>query len=104
MWLTANVQLIAPIVSLAVDTKLFVKFIFRGPLLLLTAVCTCTATLLLVAGHLSHFNILHLYHLPKHFRFQSEDFALGESAFYLLLISLTRYILKRYLRRKVVPL
>lgn len=103
MWLTANVQLIAPIISLAVDTKLFVKFIFRGPLLLFTAVCVCTASTLLAAGHPTSGNVLRLYRLPQRFRFESEAFALGETAFYLLLISLTRYMLKRYFRRKVVP-
>lgn len=103
MWLIANVQVLAPIVSLAVDTKRFVKFIFRGPLLLLTAVYACLATAGLMAGPAKHANIFRLYSLPQLFRFQSEAFMLGMTTLYIILITLTRYGVKGYFDRKVVP-
>ena len=103
MWLAANVELVALIISLAVDTKLFVKFIFRGPLLLLTVVYACLAAAAVMAGPAKHANILQLYRLPQVFRFECEVFALGYTVFYLIFVSLTRYMLQRFSRHKVMP-
>ena len=103
MWLMANVELVAPIISLAVDTKLFVEVVFRGPLLLLTAVYACLATAGIMAGPAKHGNIFRLYRLSQLFRFQSEAFVVGQTMLYLALITLTHYGLKHYFRRKVMP-
>ena len=102
-WLTANVSLLAPIISLAVDTKLFVQFIFRGPLLVLTVVYSSLATLVLMAGPAKHANVFGLFRFDWLYRLQTEGILLIFTVLYFVLVTLTRYMLRRYQRRQVMP-
>ena len=104
MWVSANFQLLGPVVSLGVDTRLFVQPVFRsGPLLFLTVVFHSLATLAIMAGPARHANVFHLYRFPQLFRFQSEALTLASVAFFYTFITLTRYLLQRYALRKVMP-
>ena len=104
MWMTANFQLLGPIVSLGVDTKLFVRQIFRkGPLSLLAAVYISLATFAIMAGPAKHANIFRLYHFPQLFRFQAEGLGAGGCLFFFVSITLLRRILKRYQERQIMP-
>ncbi|KAL3136147.1 hypothetical protein ABBQ32_007164 [Trebouxia sp. C0010 RCD-2024] len=103
MWLGANFSLIGPIISLAIDTKLFVRTIFRGPLLFLSIVNVGLASAGLMAGPAKHANILQLYCFPQLFRFQVEGLGAGGWVFFYIFITLTRYVLRQCQSRKVVP-
>ena len=95
--------MIGPIISLAIDTKLYVRTIFRGPLLLLSIVNVGLASAGFMAGPAKHANILQLYHFPQLFRFQVEGLGVGGWVFFYIFITFTRYVLKRYQNRKIVP-
>lgn len=104
MWLTANFQLLGPIVSLSVDTKLFVQPIFRtGPLLFFTVIYTSLASLAIMVGPARHANLFRLYKFPQLFRFQNEGLGVGGVVFFYTFITLTRYALKHFQLRKVLP-
>ena len=104
MWLTANFQLMGPIISLGVDTKLFVQRIFhKGPLPVLAAVYISLGTVAIMAGPATHANIFRLYRLPQAFRFRVEGLGIGDALLFIIFITVTRHILRRYQKRQIVP-
>lgn len=103
MWLGANFSIIGPIVSLAIDTKLFVQPIFRGPLLFFSIANLGLAAAAFMAGPARHANMLQLHRFPQLFRFQLEGLGVAGWVFFYIIITLTRYALKRYQSRRVMP-
>ena len=104
LWLNANFQLLGPIISLTVETRLFVQPIFRtAPLLILSVVYTVFANLALMTGPAVHANAFRLYHLPQKERFQIEGLGVAAVVYFYLCITITRRLLKRYQQRKIQP-
>ena len=94
MWSTANFQLLGPIVSLTVDTRLFVQPIFHTvPLLSLAVTFTVLATVIILAPRTKG-NILALYQFPQDYRFRVEGFAVAAIVYYYLFVTLTRHGLR----------
>ena len=68
-WLTANFQLLGPIISLGVETKLFVQPLYKTKLFFPLAIFfTLLSSLVILLGPAHHANIFHLYVFPQHFR------------------------------------
>ncbi len=104
LWLNANFQLLGPIISLTIETRLFVQPIFRtAPLLILSVVYTVFANLALMTGPAVHANAFRLYHLPQKDRFQIEGLGVAAVVYFYLCITITRRLLKRYQQHKIQP-
>ncbi len=103
-WLNANFQLLGPIISLTVETRLFVQPIFRtAPLLILSVVYTVFANLAIMTGPAVHANTFRLYRFPQKERFQIEGLGVAAVVYFYLCITITRRLLKRYQQRRIQP-
>ncbi len=103
-WVSANFQLLGPIISVTVETRLFVQPIFRtGPLLLLAVAYTALATLAVMAGPTTHANAFRLFHFPQLYRFQCEGIGVGAVVNFYVCITVTRRLLRWHQQRRIQP-
>ena len=104
-WISANFQLLGPIISLALDTRQFVQRIFSTALVLLFAVVqTALANVAILAGPAVHANVFGLYHFPAQFRFNWEALGLIAVLYSFTCLTVTRRLLTWHQQRRVQPL
>lgn len=103
-WLTANFQLLGPVISLRVDTRLFVKPIYKTGFYIPVAIVYLILSILgILLGPVHKANILGLAIYPQHFRFQMEGLAVAAVVLFWAVVNTTRRIINRLEGSKVSP-
>ncbi len=101
-WMEADIHLLAPFVSLAMDTKNFCQPLQRVKsvvLLTLTFVTTANVAVLARSDH----NLFNLYNFEQSFRLELAGMLLAEASMYLAVIRGMRYLLERRQYRRLHP-
>lgn len=101
----ANLQLLAPLISLTQDIKNFCAPLLRTkPLLIVALVYTVVSYVVILVQQIPSINVLSLYRFAQSFRFQFAGVATAGFLVYVLLVSGTRQILDRYEHRRLKPI
>lgn len=101
-WLTANLQLLAPLVSLIIGTSNFCKPLLRTlPVLILASVYSAISYVLVLVRTGQLADTLSLYNFEQSFRYQFGAVAAGGTLVYILMVNAWRKLLEAYEHRKV---
>ena len=93
-WMEANIHLLAPFVSLAMDTRSFCQPLQRVKVVVLLTVVFVTTANVVVLARSSH-NLFNLYNFEQSFRLELAGVLLAESFVYWVIIRGMRYLLER---------
>lgn len=105
-WVIADISLLAPLVSLTIDTRLFCQSIWRSkPLLLLVLVYNVGAFVFLTARPIRHLNIASLAdEFPQSFRWEALGIVIAGVFAYAIMVNGSRRLLSRLARPRVHPI
>ena len=101
-WMEADIHLLAPFVSLAMDTRNFCQPLQRVKVVvLLTAIFVTTANVAVLAR--SSHNPFNLYNFEQSFRLELAGVLFAEAFMYWLTVRGMRYLLERRQHRRLHP-
>ncbi len=101
-WMEADIHLLAPFVSLAIDTRNFCQPLQRVKVVvLLTVVFVATANVAVLAR--SSHNLFNLYNFKQSFRLELAGVFLAECFMYWVIIRGMRYLLEGHQHRRLYP-
>ena len=104
-WLVANLQLLAPLLSLTLDTRRFCEPVLRSRVLAVIAVIyTAMSYVGLVVRPSPKFNLLHLYNFTQTFRIQFGLVAAAAFVAYVAVMQCTRIVLDSHQQRRIQTL
>lgn len=104
VYLDGNMQLLAPLITLLVETQPFCQSALRSkPMLLLSLFYLVVAFGSIVAPLQSICNPLHLYDFPQLFRWQHGSAIVVTTLVYAVVVNVTRRSLACHDRRKLRP-
>lgn len=101
VWQFGNLQLLAPLGGMAIDTRSFCQHVltFKPTLLLCTVLTILAYTTILVKNQVV--NPLHMYNFPWSFRLQFGGQCLGGILFYSIFVHSLRRAVDAYLQQRV---
>ena len=103
-WFFGNQQLLAPLVSLTIDTKPYCESpLSTKPLLVMSVVLPTLAFLVLLVRTESVWNPLQLYNFPQSIRLQCAGLSVTGTLFYAVFTAAFRKFVLRYKYRKLSP-
>ena len=104
-WLCGYYQLLAPLISLTIDTTPFCQSPFRfKPVLIICLIFTFDVYLTVLVRTEQVANPLNLFNFSQSFRLQFAGLTLSGIAFYATLIHGFRLVMNRYETRRLSPL
>ena len=105
VWLFGNIQLLAPLISLMIDTKPFCMSPLRTkPMLILMISYIILSVLAVLVRSEQYGNPLGLFDFSQSFRLQFAGQCLGAILFYATWVNLFRRGMVRYKRRRLSPI
>lgn len=105
LWLTGNLQLLAPLISLMVDTSPYCQSPLKSkPILVISVVYTLLAYINIFVQTESVWNPLSLFNFSQLFRVEFGCITFGGVVAYLTLVRVTRRILACHEHRKLRPI
>ena len=103
-WLTADMQLLLPLVTLTVNTKSCCEPLWRSrPVLVIAVIYVLLALIAAMVRPLPGINLLRLYNFPQSFRWQYTGIVMGSILAYAVWMGITRILLMRRQQCKVHP-
>ncbi len=100
----ANLQLVAPLVSLTIDTKSFCQPLLRTkPVLVLVLVYHVLSYIAVLVRPDQSINLLHLYNFAQSFRLQFAGVAAASTLVYVSSVYGTRQMLGKCWQRRLQP-
>ena len=104
-WLFGYYQLLAPLISLSIDTKSFCQSPLRcKPVLIICLFYTFCVYFAILVRTEQFVNPLKLYNFSQTFRLQFAGMTIGGVVFYSILVNTCRRVMNRYERRRLSPL
>ena len=104
-WWFGYYQLLAPLISLSIDTKPFCQSPLRcKPMLIICLVFTFCVYFILLVRTEQFVNPLNFYNFSQSFRLQFAGLTLGGVIFYATLVHAFRRVMNRYEQRRLSPL
>ncbi len=101
-WMEADIHLLAPFVSLAMDTKNFCQPLYQVKAVILLTVIFVTTANVAVLARSSH-NLFNLYNFEQSFRLELAGMLFAEASMYWVTIRGMRYLLERRQNRRLHP-
>lgn len=103
-FLTGNMQLLAPLISLLIETRSYCQSPLKSkPMLFIALFYTILAYSTILTPWVSIWNPLHLFNFPQSFRWELSGQIVILTLVYTAVIRLTRRILDCYERRRLRP-
>ena len=104
VWLSGNLQLLAPLVSLTIETHPFCTSTFHcKPVLIVSVLYLMIAIFEILVRTEQTWNPCRFFSAPQSFRFQYFGLCVGGTVFYYSLIRVTRKLMERYDNRRLTP-
>lgn len=104
-WLTVQMQMLAPLVGLVRDCKVFCQPPTRSrPFKVLAVVYTLLINTLILTGPAVRANLFHLYAFPKSFRWKFDLLGLSTIFYFSLILYVVRRVLSTLEKRRVQPM
>jgi len=104
-WLCGYHQLLAPLISLSIDTKPFCQSPLRfKPMLIISLVFTFCVYFTILVRTEQFVNPLNFYNFSQSFRLQFAGLTMGGVIFYATFIHAFRLVMNRYEQRRLSPL
>ncbi|KAL0036849.1 hypothetical protein WJX77_002108 [Trebouxia sp. C0004] len=101
-WMEADIHLLAPFVSLAMDTRNFCQPLYRVKVVVLLTIVFVTLAYVAVLARSSH-NLFNLYNFEQSFRLELAGMWLAQVVTYWVSIRGMRYLLERRQHRRLHP-
>ena len=103
-WLVANVQLLAPLISLTIEINNFCEPLFRTkPLLILATIYSVVSYVAILTRSSQRVNPLNLYNFAQTFRLEFAGVALAGTVGYTVLVHGCRLLLRIHEQRRLHP-
>ncbi len=103
-WFFGNLQLLAPLVSLTIDTKPYCESpLSTKPLLIMSVVLPALAYLVVLVRTESVWNPLRFFNFPQSFRLQCAGLSIAGTVFYGAFTAAFRRFVLQYDYRKLNP-
>lgn len=103
-WLVANLQLLAPLISLTIELNNFCEPLLRTrPLLVLALVYTVVSYMAILTRSNQRVNPLNLYNFAESFRLELLGVALAGTVAYIVLVHGCRKLLQFHEQRRLHP-
>ncbi len=104
-WLFGYYQLLAPLISLSIDTKSFCQSPLRcKPVLIICLVYTFWVYFTILVRTEQFVNPLNFYNFSQSFRLQFAGMTIGGVVFYTIFVNMFRRVMNRYEHRRLSPL
>ena len=104
-WLYGYFQLLAPLISLSIDTKSFCQSPLRcKPVLIICLFYSFCVDFTILVRTEQFVNPLDFYNFSQSFRLQFAGMTIGGAVFYTILVNTFRRVMERYRRRRLSPL
>ena len=104
VWLSGNLQLLAPLISLTVETHPFCKSTLHcKPVFIVSVLYLISAYCVILVRTEQIWNPFGFFNAPQSFRFEVFGEFMGGTVFYALLIRITRKVVERYDTRRLTP-
>jgi len=100
-WLMANLELLAPLVSITVDISKFCAPLIRTKVFVAFAVMCTSSSCVLAIVRTDRLGLLSLYNFPQSFRNQFAGVATAGLLIYTVVVQTMRRVLKKRELRKV---